>query len=291
MFQNRHLVSYKCLKCDTIIPHRRKFGQHIRVNTEQKQITCVKMCPQDTGLSDYQRDLFLTDGRKRSKILCYTCGAVFGDRNSFLNHVETHGEVVEKKFVCEFCPYATHVQCYLKYHTDHKHPSAPRRRTHICELCGKAFYDKIVLDEHMKYTHLKKKQFLCDLCPKVFYRPGTLAKHKKCHSGKRPHVCVQCGQSFTVAYNLKVHERLHTGEKPYKCDQCDAAFPQKNSLDVHMRKHKKREGSSWTAGKGAKPSQGGGEGSKPHQAHTFSEYSGAVFPPYPVQSYPFFPSV
>ncbi|XP_070203245.1 zinc finger protein 664-like [Littorina saxatilis] len=294
MFQTRHLISYKCLKCDTILPFRRKFAQHIRVNTQSKQITCLKFsAPGDEALSNYQCDLFLTDGLKKSQALCYTCGEIFSDKSAFLNHIETHGEVVEKRFVCELCPYATHVQCYLRYHTKHKHPTGPRVRSHICEHCGKAFYEKLVLDEHVKYTHLRKRKFVCDVCSKVFYRPGTLAKHKRCHTGKRPYVCSQCGQSFTVAYNLKVHQRLHTGERPYQCKQCDAAFAQKNSLDVHMRKHKKQEAGDWAPREASKARNQGETTKAPmappaHSNTGYPQYSGAVFPSYPLPAYPYY---
>ena len=40
VFQDLQRYSYKCLKCDTIIPRRRTLGNHIRVDTQLKQITC-----------------------------------------------------------------------------------------------------------------------------------------------------------------------------------------------------------------------------------------------------------
>ena len=231
--QDRHRTSYKCLKCDTVIHHHRKFAQHIRI-TSDKQITCETVCPDARGLGGYQRTLFL---KGYKNYLCHTCGASFTEKSTFYNHIEGHGEHVEKKYICEYCPYSSTRQRRLLNHTLSKHSTEPRPRPNVCEVCGKGFFNKNMLGRHKIDVHVKDKKFKCDLCPKVFLRRHKLATHMNLHSGIRPFVCNQCGQSFTVAYNLKVHERLHTGEKPYKCDQCDAAFAQKNSLDVHMKKH------------------------------------------------------
>ena len=250
MFQDHQRYSYKCLKCGVIIPRRRTFSHHIRVDVDIKQITCETVHPDGAGLNDYQKNWFLTLGRRQ--ILCHRCGASFTDKSTFLNHIESHGEVVEKRFVCEFCPYSTNVRRLLREHYERMHPPTPRTRSHVCDQCGKAFFEKAVLDEHVNYVHLKKIPIQCDICPKVFYRPQSFRKHQKCHLGKRPHVCTQCGQSFKIPYNLKVHERLHTGEKPYKCKLCEAAFAQKNSLDVHIKKHMKTDGISVKPGDGSK---------------------------------------
>ena len=290
VFQDLQRYSYKCLKCDTIIPRRRTLGNHIRVDTQLKQITCETAHPDGPGLNDYQKDLFLTSGRRQ--LLCHTCGASFTEKSTFLNHIEeSHGEVVGKKFFCEFCPYAANVHRFLREHYERMHPPTPRTRSHICEQCGKAFFEKTVLDEHVNYVHLRKKQFQCDMCPKVFYRPQSYRKHKACHSGKRPYVCTQCGQGFKVAYNLKVHKRLHTGEKPYKCKQCEAAFAQKNSLDVHMKKHMKREGISLKPGDGSRLNVHDEESSERHPPCIFTAASAAAVPALAVPGYQFCPNL
>ncbi|KAL8617757.1 hypothetical protein ACOMHN_054753 [Nucella lapillus] len=242
--------SYKCLKCSKVVDHRSTFGHHIRVHTQYREVTCEALHPSQPALNFYQRELFLTQGRR--KILCHTCGAAFTEKSTFLNHAEeAHGEVLREKYLCEFCSYSANAPRFLRLHYERKHPSTPRSRSHVCEVCGKAFFDKIVLEEHVNYVHLKKKEFKCPHCPKVFYRPQSFHKHKRSHAGNRPHVCSQCGQTFVFPYNLKVHERLHTGEKPFKCQQCDSAFTQKNGLDLHMKKHAKKDGVSLAPG--AKP--------------------------------------
>ncbi|XP_076457626.1 uncharacterized protein LOC143291581 [Babylonia areolata] len=225
---------YQCLKCDAIIHHHRKFAQHIRVGADG-QVTCEALCPEGKGLRSYQRTLFLKGHRN---YLCHTCGASFTERDTFHHHIETHGEAVAaKKYRCQFCPYSATRQLRMVNHVMSKHSSAPRPRPHVCEQCGKGFFNRNMLSQHTMDVHVREKRYQCHLCPKVFLRRHKLTVHVRLHSGVRPFACDSCGQTFTAAYNLKVHQRLHTGEKPYCCAHCEAAFAQKSSLDVHMKKH------------------------------------------------------
>ncbi|XP_070203722.1 gastrula zinc finger protein XlCGF57.1-like [Littorina saxatilis] len=234
LVKDHHSLHFKCLKCDTIINSRLKLSAHLCVD-QAGCVTCTTVCPDGLGLSNWQRVIFL---KRKREYLCHTCGANFTDKTTFTMHVQSHGVGVEvKKFVCQHCPYATNNKFYFKIHMRGQHSAEPRPRPHVCELCGKTFVFKGVLEQHKQYMHVKDKVFQCHLCPKFFYRRQGLARHVRTHSGQRPWVCGQCGQGFTVKYNLKVHERLHSGERPYQCKQCDAAFAQKNSLNVHMKKH------------------------------------------------------
>ena len=210
-------------------------------------MTCETVCPESAGLTSYQQSLFLREGCTKHT-LCHTCGVSCAGKTAYLNHIESHGEYVKSKLVCELCPYTTWRPRNLRLHSARMHPTLPRTRSHVCGECGRAFYENNVLNQHMDCVHLKKKRFQCKLCPKAFYNQKSFGTHMKIHSGERPHHCSQCEQTFYLAYNLKVHERIHTGEKPYKCKQCEAAFAQKNSLNVHMRKHMKREGISLKPG-------------------------------------------
>ncbi|XP_068141578.1 chorion transcription factor Cf2 isoform X2 [Drosophila tropicalis] len=84
----------------------------------------------------------------------------------------------------------------------------------------------------------------CPDCPKTFKTPGTLAMHRKIHTGEadatpkeRPYTCSYCGKSFTQSNTLKQHTRIHTGEKPFHCGYCEKSFSVKDYLTKHIRTH------------------------------------------------------
>ncbi|XP_062121343.1 chorion transcription factor Cf2 isoform X2 [Drosophila sulfurigaster albostrigata] len=84
----------------------------------------------------------------------------------------------------------------------------------------------------------------CPDCPKTFKTPGTLAMHRKIHTGEadatpkeRPYTCSYCGKSFTQSNTLKQHTRIHTGEKPFRCGYCGRAFTVKDYLNKHLTTH------------------------------------------------------
>ncbi|XP_067624412.1 chorion transcription factor Cf2 isoform X4 [Eurosta solidaginis] len=93
-------------------------------------------------------------------------------------------------------------------------------------------------------SEINKIRHKCPECPKTFKTPGTLAMHRKIHSGEadvtpkeRPYTCTYCGKSFTQSNTLKQHTRIHTGEKPFHCVYCEKRFSVKDYLTKHIRTH------------------------------------------------------
>ena len=110
-----------------------------------------------------------------------------------------------------------------------------------CDLCGKAFFEKALLNRHIKDNHEDGRPFICDICPKTFKQKPHLVTHSLIHSGERKFSCKKegCDKAFTKEWTLMQHERIHTGVKPYSCKLCDVSFAQKNSLNVHNNTHHK----------------------------------------------------
>ncbi|NXT64339.1 XFIN protein, partial [Chaetops frenatus] len=46
---------------------------------------------------------------------------------------------------------------------------------------------------------------------KAFGHKSALAKHRKIHSGDRPHACADCGKGFIQRSDLAAHRHVHTG--------------------------------------------------------------------------------
>ena len=52
----------------------------------------------------------------------------------------------------------------------------------------------------------------CEICHKKLADPSSLYRHRKIHSGDKPHKCPYCTRRFIQRYNMKQHIKTHRNE-------------------------------------------------------------------------------
>ena len=58
--------------------------------------------------------------------------------------------------------------------------------------------------------HYERKTFICELCDKAFFDDYTLKRHIRVHTGEKPFICSLCGKACNQLSNLKSHMwRMH----------------------------------------------------------------------------------
>lgn len=103
----------------------------------------------------------------------------------------------------------------LHYHCRYKNVETLRThmqrhkddRQHICNVCNKQCTTSSSLSAHIRYVHLKIKDFECSVCKKKFRRKLELTEHMARHTGQVLYTCPFCPKTFTSSSNYFSHRK------------------------------------------------------------------------------------
>ena len=185
--------------------------------------------------------------KKLPPVVCPDCGKCYANkyilkthRKSFhseqkdFNHHNNNTKSLEP-LPCTRCPKTFHNKYNLKYH-EGTH-EAPR---FLCTDCPQAFRRKNFFQRHQYLAHGKEFNipiFNCDECGKIFYIKNDLTNHVKYHQKHPDLTCKDCGKYFTKAINVKNHvKHVHSLVKNLSCHLCTYKTSRKEKLNIHIQK-------------------------------------------------------
>nr|CAD7395457.1 unnamed protein product [Timema cristinae] len=178
---------------------------------------------------------------------CTFCPKTFTQKNTFQNHVRSHGKEGEDPYQCNICGKTFAVPARLTRH----YRTHTGEKPYQCEFCSKSFSVKENLS----------------VCSKGFTCSKQLKVHTRTHTGEKPYTCDICGKSFGYNHVLKLHQVAHFGEKVYKCTICQKTFNSKKTMEVHIKSH-----SDPTTSRGGESSCGSSGSDKENKADSDTEH-------------------
>lgn len=163
---------YTCQYCNEVFPLKEMFDYHIKSKHERSHT-------------------------------CGYCGNRFPERRTLVKHERCH--TGEKPYACDSCDFRCSSSSSLCQHKRRRHDPTESGRKHICEQCGKGFYTRDNLKEHIA-THSNAKMFSCYICGKGLKNDSCYRRHMVCVHGLK-HTCELCGKDFSSPIGLKHHQR------------------------------------------------------------------------------------
>ena len=165
------------------------------------------------------------------RFTCQYCPKMFKFQSSLTNHTKRYH--TETMLVpCEHCGKEVK-QSNMDMHYKNNH-ATPR---YTCNQCGKTFYFKALMVNHIAVMHEGQKNHVCDLCGAKFGIKKSLERHVRCqHEDYRPHICEYCQKAFHTLQKLQKHISGHIKDKLYVCPVCEAKFYYQDNVRMHVKK-------------------------------------------------------
>lgn len=230
-----------CELCKKNFFSKEAYNLHTKnFHTNAQKHICV-ICQRSYRLNQTLNQHLKTVHIVHEYIECRVCQRLLLGPDRLKNHMKyahIDGQESSYTFSCPTCSKVFKNEKFLR-----AHKAIHEYKLSLCDLCGKPFKSKALLNHHIKYQHTKVGTFRCEPCNKYFNTEQKYKNHIK-HSTKHKvedntpaAFCEICGKGYKTERVLREHLRTHSDEKPFKCQICGAAFKQLVILRTHSRIH------------------------------------------------------
>ena len=228
--EGRTAGQHKCEHCGKVFSRNQNLLRHVQSHLNKREHPCEVCDKRFNTKADLKVHMQIHEGLKRFS--CEVCGKAFNRIDNLTRHVKIH--VNDRAHKCITCGKGFNTRFNLKMHM--KMHEGPKARIFACEYCGKSFYRRGALMEHIRRC-LNLKTYKCKLCGKGFNNISGLNSHAAVHLTSKNFTCELCGKAFKRLLNMKNHMKVHLNEKQYKCKICGKGCNTSSQLSMHKKMH------------------------------------------------------
>lgn len=104
-----------------------------------------------------------------------------------------------------------------------------------CFRCDKEVFKKFYRF-HVERSHLNVRNFICDICGRKFYSRIAIVDHMNLHMGIKPYECpFECDIKFASTATRRNHIRNFHEERKFVCEVCGKEFVDKRKMNVSLQ--------------------------------------------------------
>ena len=221
---------HKCEYCGKMFSRNQNLFRHVQSHLNKREHHC-EVCDKRFN-TKVDLKVHSQTHEETKRFSCKVCGKVFKRSDNMARHVKIH--VNDRAHKCITCGKGFNSRFNLKMHM--KMHEGPKARIFACEYCGKSFYRRGSLIEHIRRC-LNLKTYKCELCGKGFNNISGLNSHAAVHLSSKDFTCELCGKAFKRLLNMKNHLKVHLNEKQYKCEVCGKGCNTSSQLSMHKKMH------------------------------------------------------
>lgn len=225
------------------------------------------ICDNEKCLKSYKYWSDLTTHRKTthfenpSIFKCLECNETFYNVWSFAYHKQSKHELPYKCNQCQqtFSTNFALKRHQTKFHSDDiksteftenlnkinltsneyvKHIIKTDLNPFHCKTCDKSYSNSVAARSHIRFVHMKERNFKCDQCNKSFYSRQELKHHSvSVHSDEKNFSCDQCEYKSKTNKLLQRHLKSHVDVSlaiKYQCKHCLEFFRTNELLMDHI---------------------------------------------------------
>ncbi|CAN8001956.1 unnamed protein product, partial [Ixodes pacificus] len=195
----------------------------------------------------------------RRTYTCAECSLVTKWPREFLSHrKDVHGDRITIHD-CPFCEYASKQPQKLQRHCNIVHkkemngedpkdflravvtPEKPPQKVNPppgfkCSSCTFQARSRVLVEEHEKTAHLKRRFYRCQQCGYMCHEKGRYTRHLRFHS--LPKIkCQLCDFQTCYKWNMDRHLKYHASDGEFRCDRCGFTTMSRKSLTAHCLHH------------------------------------------------------
>ena len=180
-------MPYSCQQCGGMFADANDLDVHMQTcSNGEKQHKCIICAKTFSSITNLSRHCSRVHGSKIGQqkqqqhsgvklCFCKQCDKYFKQKQSYLEHSETHNVLICGICKIEFQDFSVWKD-HMKNHA--ATPNGGHSRVEKCAICSKEFTSLYYLRKHM-HIHADTKQHLCPHCGDQFRTAVSLLHHKK----------------------------------------------------------------------------------------------------------------